>query len=215
MKYRKKPVVIDAVQWFKAGDHPDVTSPKAPSGTIIPTAVGFIKTLEGWMSVNPGDWIITGVKGEHYPCKPDIFAATYEVVDHPYDTISELPAAAQPAVKSDCSEQLAEVTKKLRKAESQRDNFSKRLAASEQRIKDVENESAALRAYRDTLQTELAAVREELKMCREKALEEAARTCDAEISPWRDLAKMEIRYGFNKGCATCADKIRQLKEPKE
>lgn len=65
----------------------------------------------------------------------------------------------------------ADATKKLHKAESQRDNFSKRLAASEQRIKDVENESAALRAYRDTLQTELAAVREELKMCREKALE--------------------------------------------
>jgi hypothetical protein len=39
---------------------------------------GWIDTLEGGHNVCPGDWIITGVKGEHYPCKPDIFAATYE-----------------------------------------------------------------------------------------------------------------------------------------
>ena len=41
---------------------------------------GWIDTLEGGHTVCPGDWIITGVKGEHYPCKPDIFAATYEPV---------------------------------------------------------------------------------------------------------------------------------------
>lgn len=41
---------------------------------------GWIDTLEGGHIVCPGDWIITGVKGEHYPCKPDIFAATYEPV---------------------------------------------------------------------------------------------------------------------------------------
>jgi hypothetical protein len=42
---------------------------------------GWIDTLEGGHIVCPGDWIITGVKGEHYPCKPDIFAATYDPVD--------------------------------------------------------------------------------------------------------------------------------------
>jgi hypothetical protein len=42
---------------------------------------GWIETLEGGHIVCPGDWIITGVKGEHYPCKPDIFAATYEAVE--------------------------------------------------------------------------------------------------------------------------------------
>jgi hypothetical protein len=47
-----------------------------PSGSI-----GEIKTLEGWMLVTTGDWIITGVKGEHYPCNPDIFAMTYEVAE--------------------------------------------------------------------------------------------------------------------------------------
>lgn len=76
MKFRKKPVVIDAVRWFGPGDHhavvPDpVGNPMAPDRHVI-------QTLEGNMEVTPGDWIITGVKGEHYPCKPDIFAATYE-----------------------------------------------------------------------------------------------------------------------------------------
>ena len=68
MKFRKKPVVIEATQWFKNGDHPAVTD------------IGFIATLEGNMHVTPGDYIITGVKGEHYPCKPDIFEMTYEEV---------------------------------------------------------------------------------------------------------------------------------------
>jgi hypothetical protein len=88
MKYRKKPVVIEAVQWFKMGDHPLVHKPTAsvnlewerrqglPKGSI-----GEIKTLEGWMLVTTGDYIITGVKGEHYPCKPDIFEMTYELVE--------------------------------------------------------------------------------------------------------------------------------------
>jgi len=72
MKFRKKPIVIEATQWFKKGDHPKVIC-KNSNGCVI-------KTLEGYMWVTPGDWIITGVKGEHYPCKPDIFEATYEAV---------------------------------------------------------------------------------------------------------------------------------------
>ena len=68
MKFRKKPVVIEATQWFKDGDHPAVDD-------------GLIGTLEGYMAVTPGDWVITGVKGEHYPCKPDIFEMTYEPVE--------------------------------------------------------------------------------------------------------------------------------------
>ena len=70
-KYRKKPVVIEATQWFKDGDHPAVTH-------SIHRGWGKVATLEGDMTVMPGDWIITGIKGEHYPCKPDIFEATYE-----------------------------------------------------------------------------------------------------------------------------------------
>lgn len=69
-KYRKKPVVIEATRWFKDGDHPAVR--------LSHYGYGAIDTLEGGHVVTPGDWIITGVKGEHYPCKPDIFEMTYE-----------------------------------------------------------------------------------------------------------------------------------------
>ena len=77
MKYRKKPVVIEATQWFALGDHPEVKDPE-DYGLVVDKALGYIDTLEGGHLVTPGDFIITGVKGEHYPCKPDIFAATYE-----------------------------------------------------------------------------------------------------------------------------------------
>jgi hypothetical protein len=73
-QYRKKPVVVEAIQWFKIGDHPKVTPHSQKDGT------GWIETLEGGHIVTPGDWIIKGVAGEIYPCKPDIFAMTYEPV---------------------------------------------------------------------------------------------------------------------------------------
>jgi hypothetical protein len=77
-KFRKKPVVIEAEQfWPETG-----TWPKGVRR--FHDAVGeycySIETLEGSFNVTPGDWIITGVKGERYPCKPDIFEATYEKV---------------------------------------------------------------------------------------------------------------------------------------
>lgn len=78
MKFRKKPVVIEATQWFKMGDHPAVRKPPAHWDT---GEYGWVDTLEGGHVVTPGDWIITGVKGEHYPCKPNIFEMTYEKVD--------------------------------------------------------------------------------------------------------------------------------------
>jgi hypothetical protein len=62
IKVRKKPVVVEAYQTDKA--------------LVIPT-------LEGDHHASPGDWIIRGVKGECYPCKPDIFKQTYEIVDDP------------------------------------------------------------------------------------------------------------------------------------
>lgn len=132
MKYRKKPVVIEATQWFKNGDHPeDYANPvdlpddkgdkvwhanfdkvtvryttytpeyqrendwegqvvrryrhpdydgqsKCPECGFILHVHGWIDTLEQGHRVCPGDYIITGVKGERYPCKPDIFVETYE-----------------------------------------------------------------------------------------------------------------------------------------
>lgn len=116
MKFRKKPVVIDATQWFKNGDHPldypaesqefgaysgaerkangwegDVVRffrhPGVPGDRPCeqcgkPHHVhGWIDTLEQGHRVCPGDWIITGVAGERYPCKDAIFRATYDKVE--------------------------------------------------------------------------------------------------------------------------------------
>jgi len=81
MKFRKKPVVIDAVRWDGANVDEILGfilvggSARRGHGNAI-----IIETLEGEMTASPGDWIIKGVKGEFYPCKPDIFDATYEAV---------------------------------------------------------------------------------------------------------------------------------------
>jgi len=109
-KFRKKPVVIEATQWFKNGDHPEDNAeifyvegvePFEGEGHVvryyrnpeddgqhkcehcgdIMYNHGWINTLEGGHNVCPGDWIITGVKGEHYPIKNDIFFETYEKVE--------------------------------------------------------------------------------------------------------------------------------------
>lgn len=63
-KFRKRPIIVEAYQTDKE---------------II------IETLEGPLIASPGDWIITGIKGEKYPCKPDIFEKTYEPVDEGED----------------------------------------------------------------------------------------------------------------------------------
>lgn len=105
MKFRKKPVVIEAEQWFEvtydreAGygiepenmpiyhlgvgyyrcPEPEFSGDKVcPHCGFTPHEHGWIDTLEGGHVVCPNDWIITGVKGERYPCKPDIFERTYE-----------------------------------------------------------------------------------------------------------------------------------------
>ena len=94
-KYRKKPVVIEAVQWTGenlaevltfTGKHPDwdkwFDSFEHYEAYVRADDMIFkIKTLEGTMTASPGDWIIRGVNGEHYPCKPDIFEKTYEKVE--------------------------------------------------------------------------------------------------------------------------------------
>lgn len=119
MRYRKKPVVIEATQWFENGDHPDDGDPVREGHVVryyrmppvndagevdvngelngqkrhcdLPYSRrlgcayvmhdhGWIDTIEGGHTVCPGDWIIQGLQGEFYPCKPDIFDATYQPV---------------------------------------------------------------------------------------------------------------------------------------
>ena len=106
--YRKKPISVLAYKWTRNGSHPDDFSDRdngdgsmTREGMVVryfrhPDVPGdkkcghcerqmhdhgWIDTLEGGHIVCPGDWIITGVSGERYPCKPDIFAATYDKVE--------------------------------------------------------------------------------------------------------------------------------------
>ena len=122
MKFKKKPVIIEATRWFKNGDHPlDYASEQTgfyiQNGRLVTITAahrkahnwggevvryyrnpddnlerfcnkctnimhdhGWIDTLEGGHIVCPGDWIITGVQGEYYPCKPEIFEISYEEI---------------------------------------------------------------------------------------------------------------------------------------
>ncbi len=78
-QYRKRPIIIEAVQWF-----PGVAVEGVIEGPYISgdeqLYAARCPTLEGVFGVTPGDYIITGVQGEKYPCKPDIFSATYDLV---------------------------------------------------------------------------------------------------------------------------------------
>lgn len=91
-KFTKKPVTISAIQWTGNNLREVVTFMDGAPSTNSPSAQRAwweyedhvkrdglkINTLEGQMSASIGDWIIKGVRGEHYPCKPDIFDATYD-----------------------------------------------------------------------------------------------------------------------------------------
>lgn len=81
MKYRKKPIVIEAFK-FRIDNCPDWFMDKVSTNEIITTETECsINTLEGWMVGQKGDYIIQGIKGEIYPCKSDIFEASYEKVE--------------------------------------------------------------------------------------------------------------------------------------
>lgn len=94
-KYRKKPVVIEATQWWAHGDHNKVRRltedlhlysilTANPEFKPPVSGYGWIETLEGPMVVSPGDWIIEGVEGEFYPVKAHIFEKTYFKDDGDY-----------------------------------------------------------------------------------------------------------------------------------
>lgn len=80
-KFRKKPVVIEAEQYLDSSDCLPFCDNGNPLNYDEDECKQYIQTLEGQLWVSDGDWIIRGVQGEFYPCKPDIFAATYEAVD--------------------------------------------------------------------------------------------------------------------------------------
>jgi hypothetical protein len=79
MKFRKKPVAIDAVLWT-GGNPNELTDFMGKHPKIVENKRMRITTLEGAIYAEVGDWIIKGVNGEYYPCKPDIFEKTYDKV---------------------------------------------------------------------------------------------------------------------------------------
>lgn len=80
-RFRKKPVEIEAQEWT-GGNAVSLLTWMGPHARQEDQSI-LISTLEGEMEASLGDWIIRGVKGEFYPCKPDIFAATYDPVAPP------------------------------------------------------------------------------------------------------------------------------------
>lgn len=98
MRFRKKPVVIDAVRLDEKLRPADLHAFLGDFTQLQPVLDGtraiVIRTLEGDMRANEGDWIVKGVKGEFYPVKPDIFAATYEAADAQRDEPTREPGDA-------------------------------------------------------------------------------------------------------------------------
>lgn len=91
-KYRKKPVIVEAIQWdgtnfdqimnFMRETHGTKLNYENAEASALKTGKLYINTKEGVMEASTNDWVIKGVAGEFYPCKPDIFDVTYEdVVD--------------------------------------------------------------------------------------------------------------------------------------
>jgi len=77
-RYRKEPVVVEAERWLP-NRNGELPVPPAPANVLWQISAGWqVRTIERWLDLTPGDWIIQGMAGEHYPCKPDIFTATYE-----------------------------------------------------------------------------------------------------------------------------------------
>ena len=84
MRYRKRPVVVEAIEWNGENEDEIMAFCSSAANPVMRRDGGKwfqcfdIFTLEGWVNANPGDYIIRGTQGEFYPCKPDIFAEVYE-----------------------------------------------------------------------------------------------------------------------------------------
>lgn len=94
MKYRTKPVEVEAWKVGSRSPYPDWLKNALATNTVMQllgrkSITYLISTLEGEMTAEAGDWIIQGVKGELYPCKDDIFKATYDKVSEALDELAE------------------------------------------------------------------------------------------------------------------------------
>lgn len=174
-EYRKKPVVITASQWFKHGDHPNVRKPL--NDGELAQEFGVIDTLEGDKHyVSPGDWIICGVKGEHYACKPDIFEQTYEVAAPAAPAAPDSGMPNYPAifigapshaglrvegefVTKHCYDMLADYALKLSAVKAvlklAADGYKQDLDALAAQVRELKQDAERLKSERNLLQDEI------------------------------------------------------------
>lgn len=143
MKFRKKPVVVEAEQWrgdnfdeLREWSNGELCGYRANEGSRP-----WIETLEGLMHGNVGDWLIRGVKGEYYFCKPDIFDATYERVEA-RDRIAELERENR-RLKQEWA-----IADGARSGEMVSDTVLENYMRMKDRIKELEAELAAVNTYR-------------------------------------------------------------------
>jgi len=90
--YRKRPVIVEANQWWP-DNHPNKPAYADPESVFpmvsrrdVSISYGYIMTLEGIFKVSPGDYVVKGIKGEYYPCKPDIFYTVHEMIEDEMDS---------------------------------------------------------------------------------------------------------------------------------
>ena len=99
-RFRKRAVVVEAERWWAPGHVEHVPIDGVERGPREDQGWG-VMTLEGFMRVGEGDWIITGVKGEKYPCRDDVFAATYDAVGDGVGFVSGVLASQPERVEED------------------------------------------------------------------------------------------------------------------
>lgn len=152
-KFRKKPVVINAVQWNGDVDSWNEIQKMGCTNTI-PGGMGTksfsIRTLEGYMKADCGDWIIKGVAGEFYPCKPDIFEKTYEPAStlsssHPISEDFEVLYNVKHIECSFAEEQIKNLTEENERLKGETMNLQEGVRTGQEMYNEVQHENKRLK----------------------------------------------------------------------
>lgn len=179
-QFRKKPVVIEAIQF-------DGTN-KEEIHNFVGDAIGqdvnskdlFITTLEGIMIASVGDYIIKGVQGEFYPCKPDIFEQTYnEVQENASDLITEV--------------NVTELLKIAKQSEHQYNAVVKQNKELQSELREVQNENFLLKDAFETYKKENERLERELKSCNYVFMKEHIENLKTVLFKIKNIAEMAIK----------------------
>lgn len=168
MQEFRKTATIRAVQWWQHGDHPAVVL-KIDRHRYADEGVPWIETFEGGHIVTPGDWIATGIQGEHWPIKPDIFAATYEPVTSPTTNpvvVSETPVGDHQMVDAVDRVLIEAIINDYHTTRLDRDYVPHILSKPRTVEAFARHRQAALTAARAQVEGESQRLREALEQCR-------------------------------------------------